>query len=128
MTRNTRLNSLNNGLKRIKLKWKSSQFKSPYLNPIEKLQHQVELSIKHKGSFKNVDELYKANEATWNEITHKKIDKLIESMPRKCWKNVFPCPQVKDKSMKRAKNILTETFQQNADVCEKFTTWKCTVI
>ena len=29
------------------------------LNLIENLWHQVELSLKHKGPFKNTDELYK---------------------------------------------------------------------
>ena len=57
---------------------------SPDLNPIENLWHQVELSLKHKGSFKNSDELYKAIETTWNEVTQEKIDKLIESMLKRC--------------------------------------------
>ena len=42
---------------------------SPNLNLVENLWQQVELSLKQKGPFKNVDELYKAIEATWKEIT-----------------------------------------------------------
>ena len=42
---------------------------SPNLNLVENLWQRVELSLKQKGPFKNVDELYKAIEATWKEIT-----------------------------------------------------------
>ena len=55
------------------MKWPAQ---SPDLNPIENLCYQVELSLKHKGPFKNADELYKAIETTWNEITQEKINKL----------------------------------------------------
>ena len=63
------------------IKWPAQ---SPDLNPIENLWYQVELSLKHKGPFKNADALYKAIETTWNEITQEKINKLVESMPRRC--------------------------------------------
>ena len=53
------------------MKWPAQ---SPDLNPIEK---------KHKGPFKIADEQYKAIEDTWSENTHDKIDKLIESMPKR---------------------------------------------
>ena len=48
------------------MKWPAQ---SPDLIPIENLWHQVELSLRHQGPFKNTDELYKAIEATWNKIT-----------------------------------------------------------
>ena len=56
----------------------------PDLSPIENLWHQVELSLKHKGLFKNADDLYKAIEVVWNEITQEKIDSRIKSMPKSC--------------------------------------------
>ena len=60
------------------MKWPAQ---SPDLNLIENL---FEFSLKYKGPFKNADELYTAIEATWNEITQKNIEKLIESMPKRC--------------------------------------------
>ena len=65
------------------MKWPAQ---SSDLNPIENLWKHIELPLKHKGPFKNTDELYKAIEATWNEVTQEKIDKLIESMLKKCSK------------------------------------------
>ena len=53
------------------MKWSAQ---SSDLNPIENLWHQVELSLKHKGPSKNTDEIYKAIEATSNEITQEKIN------------------------------------------------------
>ena len=38
------------------MKW---PVQSPDLNSIENLLYQVELALRHKGPFKNVDELYK---------------------------------------------------------------------
>ena len=43
------------------MKWPAQ---SPDLNPIENLWYQVEFSLKHKGPFKNADELCKAIETT----------------------------------------------------------------
>ena len=62
------------------VKWPAE---SPDLYPIENIWYQVEL-LKHKGPFKTPDKLCKANETAWDEITQEKIDKLIESVPKRC--------------------------------------------
>ena len=37
------------------MKWAAQ---SPDLNPIKNIWHQVEIALRHKGPFENVDELY----------------------------------------------------------------------
>jgi hypothetical protein len=57
---------------------------SPDLNPIENLWKQVDDQIRLKGSFRNADELYQEIQMAWSQIPQSRIDKLVESMPRRC--------------------------------------------
>lgn len=61
-------------LKKIKVMTWPAQ--SPDLNPIENLWKQVDDEVRSHGKFKNA----------WLQISPEKINKLIESMPRRCRK------------------------------------------
>ena len=69
-----RLNSLKNGLKMNQIKVMKWPAQSLDLRQIENLWHQVELSLKYKGPFKNANELYKATDVRWNKITQEKVE------------------------------------------------------
>ena len=51
------------------MKWLAQ---SPDRNPIDNLWHQVELSLKHKETFKNTVKYVNVIEAMWNKITLEK--------------------------------------------------------
>uniref|UniRef100_A0A915E0K7 Tc1-like transposase DDE domain-containing protein n=1 Tax=Ditylenchus dipsaci TaxID=166011 RepID=A0A915E0K7_9BILA len=56
---------------------------SPDLNPIENLWYEAERRMgghKHKKS----DELFKAVKKAWESIPKERLEKLVESMPRRC--------------------------------------------
>ena len=63
------------------MKWPAQ---SPDLNPIENLWKQVDDLVRLRGTFKNADELHQEIQVAWSQISQAKIDKLIESMPRRC--------------------------------------------
>ena len=62
------------------LPWPSN---SPDLNPIENLWAHVKNNV-GKKNHKNLDELFEDTKKVWSEIPNTLIQKLIESMPRRC--------------------------------------------
>ena len=56
---------------------------SPDLNPIENMWMAVKRSIGSKV-FRNGDDLFVELEKQWNSITMTYVDKLIDSMPKRC--------------------------------------------
>lgn len=62
------------------LPWPSQ---SPDLNPIENMWDQVDHKIRHK-TYRNVNELLAALREAWRTMDMSYIQKLIESMPRRC--------------------------------------------
>jgi len=62
------------------LPWPSQ---SPDLNPIENLWHDVKLQISDIP-FKNKNDLWRAIESAWGNITVERCQTLVESMPRRC--------------------------------------------
>ncbi|PIO62280.1 hypothetical protein TELCIR_16172 [Teladorsagia circumcincta] len=62
------------------LPWPSQ---SPDLNPIEHLWDELERQVKGLRA-RNEDEKFLQLKAAWENIPQEKIDKLIESMPRRC--------------------------------------------
>lgn len=62
------------------MKWPSQ---SPDLNPIENLWEHLERLIRYK-TYKNQDELFQSLEENWHNISEEVINKLLESMPRRC--------------------------------------------
>jgi AAA15 family ATPase/GTPase len=62
------------------MKWPSQ---SPDLNPIEHLWEEVERRIRCQN-FRNKNELREKIEEVWNEMPQSMLDKLIDSMPRRC--------------------------------------------
>jgi transposase len=62
------------------LPWPSQ---SPDLNPIENLWDHLDRSIRHK-TYKNLEDLFSALKNGWAEITELQVNRLLESMPRRC--------------------------------------------
>lgn len=62
------------------MEWPSQ---SPDLNPIENLWEELKRSVECKKA-KNDNEKYAQLEAAWKSIPQHKIDKLMDSMPRRC--------------------------------------------
>jgi hypothetical protein len=62
------------------MKWPSQ---SADLNPIEHLWEEVERRIRCQN-FRNKNELMIKRQEVWNEIPQSTLDKLIDSMPRRC--------------------------------------------
>ena len=62
------------------LPWPSQ---SPDLNPIENLWDYVDNQIRHQ-TYSNLNELFNALEMAWRNIDITYIQKLIDSMPRRC--------------------------------------------
>lgn len=56
---------------------------SPDLNPIENLWGEVERKLIGK-KFKRPDDLWEAVQAAWYNVPQERVNKLIESMPRRC--------------------------------------------
>lgn len=56
---------------------------SPDLNPIENLWHEAERRLGGR-KFKKEEELFEAVKAAWASIPNERLQKLIESMPRRC--------------------------------------------
>jgi len=62
------------------LPWPSQ---SPDLNPIENLWEIVNRKIRDQN-YKNLNELYEAIKDVWKNIPEETINKLIQSMPKRC--------------------------------------------
>ena len=62
------------------MEWPSQ---SPDLNPIENMWEILDRKIRHK-TYKNSNELFQALVVAWNQIDRTIIDRLIESMSRRC--------------------------------------------
>lgn len=64
----------------VVLEWPSQ---SPDLNPIENLWCEAERRIGGR-KFKKEDELFNAVQEKWRGIPKERLEKLVESMPRRC--------------------------------------------
>lgn len=75
--------SVKNWLVQKKIKVMEWPAQSPDLNPIENLWGEVERKLRGQ-KFKKPDDLFQAVDQAWHSIPEAFIEKLIESMPRRC--------------------------------------------
>lgn len=76
-------NTVKNWFQRNRVRVLEWPAQSPDLNPIENLWDQVDRELAGK-KFSSGDELYEALNRAWTNLPNIKLERLVESMPRRC--------------------------------------------